>query len=150
MATPSGDMLGFLLGLQPMSGGSEGTAAPAAAPAAERFLDDSAEATAFVRGGVPAAHAWLPEQYVWNPTTFVRARTRCARAPRQAGPLRRRGAPRGQRAHKGSGAALRSARARALKQLEPDQWRARRAVRPVGRHRAARVAPWWRAAVTRR
>jgi hypothetical protein len=71
-ASGGGDMLGFLLGLQPMSGAVEATAAAPAGP----FLDDSAGAQAggaFRRGGVPAAHAWLPEEYDWNPTTLVRA-----------------------------------------------------------------------------
>lgn len=65
-------MLGFLLGLQPMSGAVEATAAAPAGP----FLDDSAGAQAggaFRRGGVPAAHAWLPEEYEWDPMTLVRA-----------------------------------------------------------------------------
>ena len=70
MSQAPGDMLGLLLGLQPMAVES---VAPAP-PAAGNFQDDSAKTAAFVRGGVPAAHAWLPEQYEWNPTTFVRAR----------------------------------------------------------------------------
>ena len=76
MSQAPGDMLGLLLGLQPMALES---VAPAA-PAAGNFQDDSAKTAAFVRGGLPAAHAWLPEQYEWNPSTFVRARG-VARAP---------------------------------------------------------------------
>ena len=68
---PAGDMLGFLLGLQPMSGVE--APAPAAPSQGQGFLDDSAKTAAFVRGGVPAAHAWLPEEYEWDPVTFVRA-----------------------------------------------------------------------------
>jgi len=72
MAQAHGDMLGLLLGLQPMAVESVVPPAPNAAPASA-FQDDSAKTAAFVRGGVPAAHAWLPEQYEWNPSTFVRA-----------------------------------------------------------------------------